>query len=163
VPSFDAGEAPRRSTSSLDDTLNTVPALGNRGGVWRFASPASDAAIAALRAAAPISLPDSYFAFLRVTNGGEGDLGVDPGWFAPWRAEDVLLNNRAYQLSLSAPGLFGFGSNGGGECLGFDLRDAGRIVMVPFIGMGVREAVVIAENFDQFALFISVPMAGGIV
>ena len=142
-----------------------MPAIGNRGGVWRFANPASDAAIAALRAAVPTSLPDSYFAFLRVTNGGEGDLGVDPGWFAPWRAEDVLINNRAYQVGKFAPGLFGFGSNGGGECLGFDLRGAGagRIVMVPFIGMGVRESVVIAENFDQFALFISVRMAGGIV
>ena len=142
-----------------------MPAIGNRGGVWRFASPAGGAAIAALRAAAPGALPESYFAFLGVTNGGEGDLGVEPGWFVPWRAEDVLLNNIEYQLAESAPGLFGFGSNGGGECLAFDLRDAGaeRIVMVPFIGMDLQEVVVIAENFDQFALLVSMPMAGGTV
>jgi SMI1/KNR4 family protein SUKH-1 len=101
---------------------------------------------------------------LGVTNGGEGDLGVEPGWFVPWRAEDVLLNNSEYQIAEYAPGLFGFGSNGGGECLAFDLRDAGtrRIVMVPFIGMDLQEIVVIAENFDQFVLLVSMPMAGGI-
>jgi len=145
--------------------LDKVPAIGSRGGIWRYASPASDAAIIALRAAVPSSIPDSYFALLRVTNGGEGDLGVNPGWFAPWRAEDVLLNNRAYEIALFAPGLLGFGSNGAGECIAFDLRDAGagRIVMVPFIGMDVREAVVIAENFDQFALLVSMPMTGSTV
>jgi hypothetical protein len=163
--SFGAGAIPRRSTSSLDDTLDAVPTMGNRGGVWRFASPAGKAEIAALRAVTPSTLPDSYFAFLGVTNGGEGDLGVEPGWFVPWRAEDVLLNNIEYQLAESAPGLFGFGSNGGGECLAFDLREvgAGRIVMVPFIGMDLQEAIVIAENFDQFALFVGMPMVGGIV
>ena len=142
-----------------------MPAIGNRGGVWRFASPAADTAIVSLRAAAPSTLPDSYFALLRVTNGGEGDLGVGPGWFVPWPVEEVLLNNRGYQIAEFAPGLFGFGSNGGGECLAFDLRDtgAGRILMVPFIGMDLREAVVIAENFDQFALLVGMPMAGGIV
>ena len=142
-----------------------MPALGNRGGVWRFASPAGNTEIAALRAAAPSTLPDSYFALLGVTNGGEGDLGVEPGWFVPWRAEDVLLKNSEYQIAEAAPGLFGFGSNGGGECLAFDLRDvgAGRIVMVPFIGMDLQAVVVIAENFDQFALLVGMPMAGGIV
>jgi hypothetical protein len=139
--------------------------MGKRGGVWRFASPAGKAEIAALRAAAPRTLPDSYFAFLSVTNGGEGDLGIEPGWFVPWRAEDVLLSNSEYQLAEFAPGLFGFGSNGGGECLAFDLRDvgAGRIVMVPFIGMDLQETIVIAENFDQFALLVGIPMVSGIV
>ena len=142
-----------------------MPAIGNRGGIWRFASPADAAAIALLRSAAPSTLPDSYFALLRVTNGGEGDLGVDPGWFVPWPVKDVLLNNREYQIAKFAPGLFGFGSNGGGECLAFDLRDAGagRIVMVPFIGMDLREAVVVAENFDQFSLLVSMPMVEGTV
>jgi cell wall assembly regulator SMI1 len=90
---------------------------------------------------------------------------VEPGWFVPWRAEDVLLNNSGYQIAKYAPGLFGFGSNGGGECLAFDLRDegTGRIVMVPFIGMDLQQVVVIAENFDQFALLVSMPMEGGTV
>jgi len=34
---------------------------------------------------------------------------------------------------------------------------------VPFIGMDLQEAIVIAENFDQFALFVGMPMVGGIV
>jgi hypothetical protein len=142
-----------------------VPAIDNRGGVWRFASPAESTEIVALREAAPSALPESYFAILGVTNGGEGDLGVEPGWIVLWRTEDVLLNNREYQIAESAPGLFGFGSNGGGECLAFDLRDggAGRIVMVPFIGMDLQEVVAIADSFDLFALMVGVPMVGGIV
>ena len=74
--------------------LSAVPPIGSRGGVWRFAKPASDDAIAALRASAPVGIPSSYYNFLRITNGGEGDLGVDPGWFAPWPAEHVVQNNR---------------------------------------------------------------------
>jgi len=145
--------------------VDPVPGIGNRGGVWRFASPAGGTAIAKLRVAAPSALPDSYFALLGITNGGEGDLGIEPGWFVPWRAEDVLLNNREYQIAEWAPGLFGFGSNGGGECLAFDLSDtgAGRIVMVPFMGMDLQDVVVIAENFDQFALLVGMPMEGGTV
>ena len=135
--------------------LSAVPPIGSRGGVWRFAKPASDDAIAALRASAPVGIPSSYYNFLRITNGGEGDLGVDPGWFAPWPAEHVVQNNRQYQLAEWVPGLFGFGSNGGGECFAFDFRETGcgRIVTVPFIPLDLRKAVVIAESFEQFSLF----------
>ncbi len=112
-------------------SLSAVPPIGSRGGVWRFAKPASDDAIAALRVSAPVGIPSSYYNFLRITNGGEGDLGVDPGWFAPWPAEHVVQNNRQYQLAEWVPGLFGFGSNGGGECFAFDFRETGcgRIVV----------------------------------
>ena len=145
--------------------LSAVPPIGSRGGVWRFAKPASDDAIAALRASAPVGIPSSYYNFLRITNGGEGDLGVDPGWFAPWPAEHVVQNNRQYQLAEWVPGLFGFGSNGGGECFAFDFRETGcgRIVTVPFIPLDLRKAVVIAESFEQFSLFVGMPPAGGTV
>jgi hypothetical protein len=143
--------------------MGAAPPLDQRGGVWRFASPAAENDIAALRAGAPEGIPDSYFDFLRTTNGGEGDLAVEPGWFAPWPAEEVLQCNRGYRVAASVPGLFGFGSNGGGELIAFDFRAAGcvRIVMLPFMPMDLEEAVVISESFDQCALCIGIPMAYG--
>jgi hypothetical protein len=46
-----------------------------------------------------------------------------------------------------APGVFGFGSSGGGELFAFEYRDvrAGRILMVPLIPLDLREAGVLAE------------------
>jgi hypothetical protein len=44
-----------------------------------------------------------------------------------------------------------FGSTGGGEGYAFDFRGPEvSVVMVPFIGMSVLYARVIAHNFDDF-------------
>jgi hypothetical protein len=50
-----------------------------------------------------------------------------------------------------APGLFAFGTNGGGEAFAFDLRTSTMpIVMVPFIGMELSEARSIGTTFNGF-------------
>ena len=133
--------------------------VANAPGIWRSAHPADKEAIAALRAAAPIELPVTYLEMLAVTNGGEGDLGIKPGWFAPWPAEDVIRLNAGYQVADNLPKLFGFGSNGGGELIAFDTRDSQPwpIVMVPFVPMEMTEAVLIARDFDEFSNAIGVP------
>ncbi len=114
--------------------------------------PASPAALRRLSAAAPAELPEEYFALLRFSNGGEGALTVEPGWFQLWPAEQVPELNRGYKLAEFLPGFFGFGSNGGGELLAIDLRDRPpyRVVMVPFISMCENQAVTIAESFAKF-------------
>ena len=101
-------------------------------------------------------LPQSYFDQLAASNGGEGDLGVEPGWIAFWPAEEVLESNAAYSLAEFLPGFFGFGSNGGGELLAFDVRaqEPYPIVMVPFIPLEAREAVQIARSFEELREFI---------
>jgi hypothetical protein len=128
-------------------------------GIWRAAPPASAVALAKLRDQAPVRLPQSYFDQLAASNGGEGDLGVKPGWIAFWPAEEVLGSNAAYSLTEFLPGFFGFGSNGGGELLAFDVRthEPYPIVMVPFIPLEVREAVQIAGSFQELRDFIGRP------
>src|SRR4051812_46901681 len=96
--------------------------------------PAKPAAVARLAAGAPVPLPDEYLALLRLHDGGEGELGAEPGWFCLWPAAEVLTNNREYELPEFLPGFFGFGSNGGGELLALDCRGPRPwpVVMVPF-------------------------------
>ncbi len=122
-----------------------------RGGVWRPSAPAPLAALHALAAAAPIHLPQAYFDQLANSSGGEGSLGVDPGWIVLWSAEEVIALNRSYCVQELLPGFFGFGSNGAGELLAFDARgpEPYPIVMVPFIPTAAREAVVVAPGFDE--------------
>ena len=54
------------------------------------------------------------------------------------------------------PGFFGFGSNGGGELLAFDVRGScpWPIVMIPFIPMEVDEAIKVAGSFDELIYLI---------
>jgi len=57
--------------------------------------------------------------------------------------------NKSYGVNDYAPGLFLFGSDGGGEAFAFDARsDAKPIVSVPFIGMELKLARPVASNFS---------------
>jgi len=127
--------------------------IKNARGVWRPGPPGNAEVIAALQTQAPIKLPDLYLRFLALSNGGEGDLGIAPGWFAPWPAENVAEHNRGYEVVDSLPGFWAFGSNGGGEMFAFDARGSTPwpIVMVPFMPMELEEVVCIAPSFEEFA------------
>lgn len=95
------------------------------------------------------SIPDPYIAFLEHANGGEGFVGE--AYLILWRLEELSEMNRAYEVAQNAPDLFLFGSDGGGEGLGFDMRlDARPVISVPFIGMNLETARPIAPNFDSF-------------
>lgn len=96
-------------------------------------------------------LPQAYLRFLRSSGGGEGDLGVEPGWIQFWPADQVVDLNQGYEVELNLPGFFGFGSNGGGEMFAFDMRGDGepRVVMGPFIPMAASDARIVAASFDE--------------
>jgi SMI1-KNR4 cell-wall len=100
---------------------------------------------------AGVTLPPAYLNYLRRAGGGEGELGVEPGWIQFWPVEKVLELNHAYEIRQNLPGFFGFGSNGGGELLAFDMREAGDppVVMVPFIPMSAEEAQLVATTFEE--------------
>lgn len=120
--------------------------------VWDREPPASKEAIAQLESGAGVELPEDYLAFLRDSNGGEGELGVQPCWFQIWRAEEVITCGRDYQVGEFAPGFFAFGGNGGGELLAFDTRDNSpwRVVALPCIGLAAKEAMPVTANFRDF-------------
>lgn len=116
---------------------------------WERASPAPQSALSALVVGCGLTLPPDYLTLLQFSNGGEGKLGVEPGWFQIWPAQEVLGLNRAYEVDAWLPGYFGFGSSGGGELLAIH-SDSGKIYMVPFVGMAKDEARLIANSFAEF-------------
>lgn len=122
-------------------------------GIWRGEAPASEVAIRQLLADSGLPLPESYLNQLRRSNGGEGDLAVEPGWISFWKAEEVIALNKGYEVAENLPGFFGFGSNGGGEMLVFKIVPSKQlpIYMIPFIPMSEDGAVQIAVNFEELA------------
>ena len=129
-----------------------MPENQRSDGDWARSMPASEEVIRQLTIKAGIELPSDYIAFLRQSNGGEGELGVDPGWFQIWPAEEVVSNNDGYETAEYVPGFFAFGSSGGGEMFAFDLRKdhRGAVVIIPFIPMKAELAQVVARNFSEF-------------
>lgn len=135
------------------DDLNLKGQLANSPGMWRPAKPAEAAAIAELVAAAPLTLPRSYLELLALSNGGEGDLAVAPGWISFWPVEDVVALNEGYEMGRYAPGMWGFGSNGGGELIAFDYRSGPPypVVAIPFIPLDPAESISLAPSFEVLA------------
>jgi hypothetical protein len=111
--------------------------------------PSETTAIRQFETKSGFRLPDDYAQFLQQTNGGEGFVGN--AYVILWRAEELLEMNKAYQVTEYAPGLFLFGSDGGGEAFAFDTRsDANPIVTVPFVGMELKLARSVAHSFEAF-------------
>ena len=65
---------------------------------WHREAGASTLAIQTLKNATAFELPAQYFEFLSWTNGGEGELPVDPYWFIIWPAEEVMPANNELQV-----------------------------------------------------------------
>jgi hypothetical protein len=98
-----------------------------------------------------VVIPSHYLDFLKEHNGGEGFIGDN--YIVLWKAEELADFNREYEVEKYAPGIFLFGSDGGGEGYGFDTQSAEMpIVRIPFIGMERRYATLIAKDLpDLFA------------
>ena len=111
--------------------------------------PSTDGTIECIEKHLGSNLPEFYRNFMRGCNGGEGFIGEQ--YLILWRAEELLEFNREYEVSIYAPELFLFGSNGGGEAFAFDNRDTGmKICAVPFVGMSLKDAKHVADTFDSF-------------
>lgn len=118
---------------------------------WDRESPASEAALEKLLSESGLELPEDYLEFLRQSNGGEGELGVQPGWFHIWKAEEVVQAGLEYEVPKYAPGFFAFGGNGGGELLAFDARKnrPWPVVALPCIGLAADETMLVADHFKD--------------
>ena len=119
---------------------------------WDRQKPAKPESIQKLVENSGKELPEDYLALLRYSDGGDGTLGIQPGWLQLWSSTDVLENNRDYEIEEYIPGFFGFGSSGGGELLAFDTRNGQpwKVVMIPFVPMSAELAIVIAKDFEEF-------------
>ena len=106
--------------------------------------------VASLRERFPL-LPDDYFSFLRQSDGGEGFVGLKPGYFQLWRANEVAQYSFGYQVQEYLPGYIAVGSNGGGEL--YVLPISGwppGIFMAPAIGMAPDVVSKVAPSFTAF-------------
>jgi hypothetical protein len=92
---------------------------------FRKNSPASERSIHAFKVIAKHELPEAYLKFLLQSNGGEGFIGHS-SYIILWAIEDLIKMNESYQVDEYAPGLFLFGSDGGGEAYAFDIRSGSR-------------------------------------
>ena len=102
-----------------------------------------------LESDAEFRLPEDYAQFLQQTNGGEGFIGN--AYLILWGVGDLIEMNKAYQVADYAPGLFLFGSDGGGEAFAFDMRtEAKPIVSVPFVGMELELIQPLGATFKAF-------------
>jgi hypothetical protein len=99
-------------------------------------------------------LPDKFLAYHSSGGLTEGPANSDVlGWFQLWPVNELEYWNEQYRVGEYAPGLCGFGSNGGGCMLAFDAE--GRILLVDFIGMELEYAQLVASSWDEFERIIS--------
>jgi hypothetical protein len=77
-----------------------------------------------------IRLPPDYVEFITAMNGGEGFVGDN--YVILWSVDELPRFNREYNVPEFAPGLVMFGSDGGGEGFGFDLRSQNARCRGPF-------------------------------
>jgi hypothetical protein len=112
-------------------------------------SPADAATIRQCERQADFRLPEDYVHFLHQADGGEGFIGNAYAIF--WRVDELVEMNKTYDVSKYAPGLFLFGSDGGGEAFAFDTRTAAMpIVSVPFVGMELDMIRPLGSTFTEF-------------
>lgn len=116
--------------------------------------PASDVTLRHFEVESGLRLDEGYGAFLLRSNGGEGFIGSH--YVILWRIEELLEFGKAYQVEEYAPGLFLFGSDGGGEAFAFDLRNSqSKVVSVPFVGMNLTLVDPVADDFLEFLVHFS--------
>ncbi len=136
--------------------MNILEILKDPSAKWEREPPAGSEVIQETITKLGVQLPEDYITLLGYSNGGEGELGVEPGWFYLWSVEKLLEYNKGYNVEESVPGFIGFGSNGGGEMLAFDMRGEKpwNVVMIPFIGMKSEEVILIADDFNKFVRYM---------
>jgi hypothetical protein len=98
------------------------------------------------------NLPSDYLDFLLRHDGGEGFLGISPGYFALWSAKDVEQFTREYELHIYLPEYVCIGSSGGGDLYVLPISgEPAGIFSVPAIGMAPDVVELVAPSFSAFA------------
>ena len=112
---------------------------------------ATDDEIATCARGLDVQLPADYVGFLKKANGATGFIRRDRAYVDFWSTDATIESNRGYEVATYAPGLLLFGSDGGGEGFGFDMRSSPwSVVVVPFVGMSWEDAVVNGTSFLDF-------------
>lgn len=130
--------------------------ISNDDDCWRRSPGASEEELATLISASPFPLPQLLIDLMRFSNGGEGPLAIEPGWFVLDPISDIVDGFCDDFLTNEFPGFLFFGGNGGLERIAFDTRPITPtfpIVMIDPIS-GPESAEQIASDFHTFAAAI---------
>lgn len=113
---------------------------------------ASIEAVSKLHAEYP-KLPEDYFQFLLKSDGGEGFVGLSPGYFQLWQAHQVSRFSSEYGVSQYLPGYVAIGGSGGGELYVFSVTgQPPGLFHVPAIGMESDVLEQVADSFSDFII-----------
>ena len=133
-----------------------------REAVWlRRGEPASESEISKFLARCPGGLPALYIELLRSMNGGEGELGLWPGWFELWPLDKILDANKVHGMGQLHEGFFAFGTSGEGVIFAFDLNAPGRSAVYGLLSEspenGDDKVKVVADDFNTFVKALGRP------
>ena len=109
---------------------------------------ASQEDIEALLSQLNFKIPDDFLEFMRLTNGGDVEIGRN-GYLILWKLDGLIKANKDYHIEEFAPNLFLYGSDGSGTAYAFDRRDS-SYVKVPFMDLDEDEAINCGKNFNEF-------------
>ena len=117
---------------------------------WKRFSPANEAEIKELVNSVETNLPQEFLDLLEFSNGGEGDIALQPLLFYLYEIKEIinLKKNEFYKTEF--PNHLFFGGNGGLEIIAFDLRkNPYSVVMIDPIA-GEESAIEISPNIAEF-------------
>lgn len=96
-----------------------------------------------------VKLPPDYIDFLRKMNGGEGEFGE--AYLQLWDLDRIAESKKFFEAEKFWPGFLAFGSDGGGEAFGFDLRaDAKEVVAIRYDSPIWEDSIRVAPTFTTF-------------
>lgn len=114
---------------------------------------ASEESIKQVQSLIRIELPKDYVQFIARSNGAKGFIGSS--YIDLWPIESILPLSKSYHVDEHAPGIILFGTDGGGQAFGFDVRsDKISIVEIPFIPLRSDEAMICGETFTEFLKYV---------
>lgn len=119
---------------------------------------AVESSISALCEVLPFETPAGYLELLRSSNGGEGELAIEPWWFQLYDIEDVISCWRLPELREYFPTFFFFGSNGGLESYAFDMSASAPwpVVAIDQIA-GAESAMLVSTDLQSFLAAVGYP------
>ena len=118
------------------------------------ASPASDTAIEELSTKLGYELPPEYVELMRLSNGGDGQVG-EQSYLALFPVDQIIPINEAAAVAEFAPGFLIFGSNGMGVSYAFDTRNPSMpIVECVDMDLSHTAAVCRGRNLLEFLEYL---------
>ena len=131
--------------------MSVFERLKTESAIWTCEPPASEAEIQMLVSHFGDNLPTEYLDLLSFSNGGEGDIEMQPVLFRLWSTDEVIEANQDLQVSEFLPGFVMFGGDGANELFAFrvDATET-KVFTIPMIVMSEEDSIVVADNFAEF-------------